>query len=257
MRMPMMAGNWKMNKTPAEAVEFVNTIKGELQRFPQVERVVCPPYVALPGVRKALEGTDIGIGAQDVHWAASGAHTSSVAANMLLGLADYVIVGHSETRQNLGVSDEEVNKKARIALQHGLKPIIAIGETLEQNEAGATAAICDRQLRVALDGISEADMVEVVVAYEPVWAIGTGKTATPEQAQSIMGDVVRPVLVELYGPDVAATTRILYGGSMKPGNCADLMKQPDIDGGLIGGASLEVDDFVALVRVAVEVKILA
>ncbi len=257
MRTPMMAGNWKMNKTPAEAVEFVNAIKGDLEQYTQIDRVVCPPYVALSGVRAALEGTGIGVGAQDVHWAESGAYTSNVAANMLAGLVDYTIIGHSETRQYLGVTDEDVNKKIKAALKYDLKPIVAIGETLEQNEAGQTMAVCDRQLRAALDGISPADMANIIIAYEPIWAIGTGKTATPEQAQSIIGDVVRKGLTELYGEDIAQATRILYGGSMKPANCADLMKQPDIDGGLIGGASLKVDDFVALVRISIEVKSLA
>ncbi len=257
MRTPIMAGNWKMNKTPAEAVEFVNAIKDELSRLAQIERVVCPPYVALPGVSAALKNTGIGVGAQDVHWAEKGAHTGNVAANMLVGLVEYVIVGHSETRQYEGVTDEDVNKKAKTALSHGLKPIVAFGETLEENEAGQTTTVCERQLRGALDGISNTDMATVILAYEPVWAIGTGKTATPEQAQSIIGDVVRPALAELYGEDIAQATRILYGGSMKPTNCADLMKQPDIDGGLIGGASLKVDDFVALARIGIEAKGLA
>lgn len=254
MRIPMMAGNWKMNKTPAEAIEFVKAIKAELQHLSRIERVVCPPYVALAGVKQTLAGTDIGVGAQDVHPEESGAYTSSVAANMLVGIADYVIIGHSETRQYLGVTDSDVNKKTKIALKYGLKPIVAIGETLEQNEAGQTTDVCDRQLRAALAGIS--DLQQIVIAYEPVWAIGTGRTATPEQAQAIIGGVVRPVLAELYGDSVAQTTRILYGGSMNPANCADLMKQPDIDGGLIGGASLKADDFIALTRISIEVKAL-
>lgn len=254
MRTPIMAGNWKMNKTPAEAVEFVNAIKDELGRLSRIERVVCPPFVALPGVSAALQGTDIGVGAQDVHWAENGAYTGNVAANMLVGLVEYVIVGHSETRQYEGVTDEDVNKKAKAALAHGLKPIVAFGETLEENEAGETTAVCDRQLRAALQDISEDDMANVILAYEPVWAIGTGKTATPEQAQAIIGGVVRPALADIYGQDIAQATRILYGGSMKPSNCAELMQQPDIDGGLIGGASLKVDDFIALARIGIEAK---
>ena len=173
---------------------------------------------------------------------------------MLVGIADYTIVGHSETRQYLGVTDEDVNKKAKAALQHGIKPIIAMGETLTQNEAGETTRICDRQIRAALADISPENMANVIIAYEPIWAIGTGKTATPEQAQNIIGGVVRPAIAELYGDDIAQATRILYGGSMKPSSCADLMKQPDIDGGLIGGASLKKDDFLALVRISIEVK---
>lgn len=257
MRTPIMAGNWKMNKTPAQALEFVNSIKAELLPLTTVERVVCPPYVALSSVQAALADSDIRVGAQDVHWAESGAYTGNVAANMLVGLVDYVIIGHSETRQYEGVTDEDVNKKAKIALKYGLKPIIAFGETLEQNEAGQTAAVCQAQLQGALADLSVADLDEVVLAYEPIWAIGTGKNASPEQAQEIIGGVVRQTISELYGYDVAQKVRILYGGSMNPANCADLMKQPDIDGGLVGGASLKKEDFIALVRIAAEVKGLA
>jgi triosephosphate isomerase len=250
MRTPILAGNWKMNKTPAEAVEFVNAIKDKLQTITQVERVVCPPYVALPGVANVLRGYDIGVGAQDVHWEESGAYTSSVSPPMLQGMVEYVIIGHSETRQYLGVTDEQVNKKAKAALAHGLKPIIAMGETLEQNEGGETQAVCERQIKAALDGITAEQMANVIIAYEPIWAIGTGKTATPQQAQDIIGGTVRAVLVELYGKEVAEAVRIQYGGSMKPANAEELMAQPDIDGGLIGGASLKVDDFIELVRIA-------
>lgn len=254
MRTPMIAGNWKMNKTPAEAIEFVDSMQDELQRLSQIDRVVCPPYIALQVVAATLSNTGIGVGAQDVHWAESGAYTSSVAASMLVGIADYTIIGHSETRQYLGVTDEDVNKKIKIALKYSIKPIVAMGESLAQNEAGETASVCDRQIRAALDGILPEDMANVVIAYEPIWAIGTGKTATPEQAQSIIGGVVRPAIAELYGDDIAQATRILYGGSMNADNCANLMKKPDIDGGLIGGASLKKDDFLALVRISIEVK---
>ncbi len=254
MRTPMIAGNWKMNKTPAEALGFVDSLQDELQRLSQIDRVVCPPYVALQVVAATLSNTGIGIGAQDVHWAESGAYTSCIAANMLVGIANYAIVGHSETRQYLGVTDEDVNKKTKAALQNGIKPIVAMGESLEQNEAGETASVCDRQIRAALADITPEDMANVIIAYEPIWAIGTGKTATPEQAQNIIGGVVRPAIADLYGDDIAQATRILYGGSMKPDNCADLMNQPDIDGGLIGGASLKKEDFIALVRISIEVK---
>jgi triosephosphate isomerase len=254
MRKPMIAGNWKMNKTPAEAFDFVNELKETLAAYEHIERVVCPPYVAITGVAGALRGSGIYVGAQDVHHEASGAFTSSVSAPMLKGLVEYVIVGHSETRQYLGVTDELVNLKAKAALASGLKPIIAMGETLEQNEAGQTEAVCRRQIEADLDGLTPEQMENVVIAYEPVWAIGTGKTATPEQAQGIMGGVIRPIVQDMYGDEIARKTRILYGGSMKPSNCADLMKQPDIDGGLIGGASLKADDFTALVRISTEVK---
>jgi len=250
----MMAGNWKMNKTPAEAVSFANDIKAQLNGLSGVERVLCPAYVALSGMQAAFADTDIALGAQDVHHEESGAYTSSVSASMLVGLVDYVIIGHSETRQYLGVTDELVNLKTRAALAHGLKPIVAMGETLEQNENGETEAVCDRQIRAALDGISAEQMADIVIAYEPIWAIGTGKTATPEQAQSIIGDVVRKALRDIYGDDVAQATRILYGGSMKPANCEALMQQPDIDGGLIGGASLKADAFTEMVQIALKLQ---
>lgn len=257
MRVPIIAGNWKMNKTPAEALEYVNGMKDELALYTKIERIVCPPYMAIPYISKALKGTGVGVGAQDVHWKDSGAFTSSISPNMLVGLAEYVIIGHSETRQYLGVTDMQVNKKTKAALASNLKPIVAIGETLEQNERGETEAVCSTQLQAALQDVSPEEMAKIVIAYEPIWAIGTGKTATPEQAQDIIGNVVRQTLVELYGYDIAQATRIQYGGSMTAANCGDLMKQPDIDGGLIGGASLKKDDFLAIIRISIEAKGLA
>lgn len=257
MRMPMIAGNWKMYKTPAEAFDFVNELKDSIKRFEAVERVICPPYLAIAGIVPIVRGSGIKVGAQDVHHEANGAYTSSISAPMLKGLAEYVIVGHSETRQYLNVTDELVNLKTKACLANGLKPIVAMGETLDQNESGQTEVVCRRQIEGALKDITPEQMANVVIAYEPVWAIGTGKNATPEQAQSIIGNVIRGLLRELYGADIADATRILYGGSMKPGNCADLMKQEDIDGGLIGGASLSVEDFTALVRISTEAKGLA
>ena len=257
MRVPMIAGNWKMNKTPGEAFDFVNELKDEIALYEKVEKVVIPPYVALAGVTGALRGSRIKVGAQDVHHEVSGAYTSSISAPMLKGIVEYVVVGHSETRQYLNVTDELVNLKTKITLSHGLKPIVAMGETLEENEAGKTADVCRRQITADLQDITPEQMANVVIAYEPIWAIGTGKTASPEQAQSIIGNVIRPLLEELYGYEIAQATRILYGGSMNPSNCADLMKQPDIDGGLIGGASLKVNDFTALIRIATEASGLA
>lgn len=254
MRKPMMAGNWKMNKTMAEATEFVEGIKDKIKDISSVDRVLCPPYIPLAILSTMLSDSDIALGAQDVHTHASGAYTSSVSAPMLQGLVDYVIIGHSETRQYLGVTDEAVNQKAKIALEHGLKPIIAMGESLEQNEAGETESVCDRQIRAALDGITPEQMANIVIAYEPIWAIGTGKTATPEQAQAIIGGVVRKAIADLYGDEIAQATRILYGGSMKPANCVELMQQPDIDGGLIGGASLDVDSFAEMVQMAAQTQ---
>lgn len=256
MRKPIIAGNWKMYKTPQEAVAFVNAIKDRLAALTAAERVVCPPYVALPGVQAALAGTEIAVGAQDVHWQEEGAYTSQIAPGMLKGLVKYVIIGHSETREYLGVTDEMVNKKAKAALAHGLHPIIAVGESLTINEAGQTQQFVGRQIRAAFDGIPAEALASIVVAYEPIWAIGTGKSASGEQANAIIGSI-RAVLAELYGNEHAEAMRIQYGGSVKPGNMAEFMSQPHIDGALVGGASLKEDSFVDLVRIAIEAKGLA
>lgn len=253
MRTPIIAGNWKMYKTPQEAVAFVNAIKDELGKLKAAERVVCPPFVALPAVQAALAGTDIAIGAQDVHWEEQGAFTSQVAPGMLEGLVKHVIIGHSETREYLGVTNEMVNKKAKAALKHGLHPIIAVGESLAINEAGQTADFVGTQIRAAFDGIPASDLGYIVVAYEPIWAIGTGKNASSQQANDIIG-MIRAILAELYGNTHADAMRIQYGGSVKPENMAEYMKQPHIDGALVGGASLKADSFIALVRLAIEAK---
>lgn len=256
MRKPIIAGNWKMYKTPQEAVAFVNAIKDRLAALPAAERVVCPPYVALPGVQAALAGTDIAVGAQDVHWQEEGAYTSQIAPGMLRGLAKHVIVGHSETREYQGVTDEMVNRKAKAALAHGLHPIIAVGESLAINEAGQTQQFVERQIRAAFDGIPAEALASIVVAYEPIWAIGTGRSASGEQANAIIGSI-RAILADLYGHEHAEAMRIQYGGSVKPGNMAEFMSQPHIDGALVGGASLQEDSFVDLVRIAIEAKGLA
>jgi triosephosphate isomerase len=253
MRTPIIAGNWKMYKTPQEAVEFANAIKGPLAGLTAAERVVCPPYVALPGVAAALNGTEIAVGAQDVHWEEEGAYTSQIAPGMLEGLVKYVIIGHSETRAYLGVTDEMVNKKARAALAHGLHPIIAVGESLEINEAGGTKEFVGRQIRAAFENIPASDLASIVVAYEPIWAIGTGKNASGEQANEIIGSI-RAILADLYGSTHADAMRIQYGGSVKPANMAEFMSQPHIDGALVGGASLKADSFIDLVRIAIEAK---
>jgi triosephosphate isomerase (TIM) len=256
MRKPIIAGNWKMYKTPQEAVAFVNAVKDRLVALKAAERVICPPYVALPGVHAALAGTDIAVGAQDVHWQDEGAYTSQVAPGMLKGLAEFVIIGHSETREYLGVTDEMVNRKAKAALAHGLHPIIAVGESLAVNEAGQTQQFVGRQIRAAFAGIPAEALARIVVAYEPIWAIGTGKSASGEQANAIIGSI-RAILAELYGFEHADAMRIQYGGSVKPGNMAEFMSQPHIDGALVGGASLQEDSFIDLVRIAIEAKGLA
>ncbi|MFN8448385.1 MAG: triose-phosphate isomerase [Anaerolineae bacterium] len=254
MRTPIIAGNWKMFKTVQESVDFVRDLTPKLEPFSSVERVVCPTFVALASVAWALKNAPIKVGAQNVHWEDSGAYTSQIAPAMLQGIAEYVIIGHSECRQYLHETDADVNRKAKAALAHGLKPIIAVGESLAQNEAGATQSFVGGQVRAALDGIPADEMAQVVIAYEPIWAIGTGRSASGEIAQQIIGGTIRATLIELYGDKVAQTVRIQYGGSVKPSNMAEYMSQPDVDGALVGGASLKVDDFTQLVQVAAQVK---
>jgi triosephosphate isomerase (TIM) len=254
MRTPIIAGNWKMHMTASESVAFVKELAPKLAPFTGVERVVAPVFVALPGVAEALKNTDIQVAAQNVHWEDSGAFTSQISPTMLKGLVEYVIIGHSECRQYLGETNETVNKKAKALLAHGFKPIIAVGESLEQNEAGETASFVGEQIRAALDGISAEDMANVVLAYEPIWAIGTGKSASGEIANNIVGGTIRKTVRSLYGDNVADAVRIQYGGSVKPNNMAEYMSQPDIDGALVGGAALKVDAFTDLVKVAAETK---
>ena len=252
MRKKIAAGNWKMHKNPQEAEQFVRELAPALAPFEQVDRVVCPPYLAIPAVAAALEGTPIKVGAQDVHYEEQGAFTARIAPGMLKGLVDYIIIGHSECRRDMGHTDEIVNKKVKAALAHGFTPIIACGESLEQNEAGETEVFVGKQIQGAFDGLTAEDALKTVVAYEPIWAIGTGKSASAELANSIIGGVVRKTLVNLYGDDIAQQIRIQYGGSVKPNNMADYISQPDIDGALVGGASLKVDAFTDLVRITAE-----
>jgi triosephosphate isomerase (TIM) len=254
MRTPIIAGNWKMHKTVQESVEFVQELRDTLAPFDSVERVVGPVFVAIPGVANALNDSPIQVAAQNVHWEESGAFTSQIAPAMLKGLVEYVIIGHSECREYLGETDEMVNKKAHALLTHGLKPIIAVGESLEQNEAGETQSFVSGQIRGALDGISAEQMADIVIAYEPIWAIGTGKSASGEIANTIIGGTIRQTVRDLYGDAVANAVRIQYGGSVKPNNMEEYMSQPDIDGALVGGASLKVDAFTDLVRIAAETK---
>jgi len=253
MRKPILAGNWKMNKTPAEAVEFVRALRPKLTPYlQQVETVVCPPFVCLSAVADALAGVKIGVGAQNAHWAESGAYTGEVSAAMLEGLVGYVIIGHSERRQYFGETDETVNKKIKAALAHGLTPIVCVGEDLAQNEAGVTDTLVSGQVRAAFAGIRAEQARTVVIAYEPIWAIGTGKTATSGVANRVCGLVVRGTLAEIYGEKVAQAMRVQYGGSANEKNIGELMAMPDIDGALIGGASLKVDAFVQMVRITAE-----
>ncbi len=254
MRKPFIAGNWKMHKTIEEAVALARELGAALDGVAGCDVAVCPPFPALAAVREALAGSVIGLGAQNVHWEEQGAFTGAVSPRMLEGLCDYVIVGHSERRTLFGESDEMVNKKLHAALAHGLKPILCVGENLEQNQAGETAEFVGGQVRAAFDGITAEQARIVTVAYEPLWAIGTGMPATGEGANTIIRGTVRGTLAVLYGDDVAQAIRIQYGGSVKPGNIVEFMAQPEIDGALVGGASLRAADFVAIVKEALRAK---
>lgn len=254
MRVPVIAGNWKMHKTIEESVAFARDLAPRLADHESVERIVAPTFLALNAVAQALEGSGVGVSAQDAHYEAQGAFTSQVSAAMLAGIAQYVIIGHSECRAWLGETDERVNLKLRAALACGLKPIIAVGENLQQFEAGETETVVGAQVRAALQGVDAAAMVKVILAYEPVWAIGTGRNADAATAREVIGGCVRGTLADLYGADVAQHVRIQYGGSVKPGNMAEYMAEAEIDGALVGGASLDVEDFTSLVAIAAREK---
>ena len=250
MRKKFVAGNWKMNKTVAEAQQLVMDLVPGLKELETVDRLVCPPFTALYPVAEVLKGTGIAVGAQNLFWEASGAYTAEVAPAMVAELCDYVIIGHSERRQYFGETDETVNKRVKAALEIGLNPIVCIGETLDENQAGQTAEVVSRQVRGGLAGLTPEEGAKLVIAYEPVWAIGTGLAATAEDANAIHRDVVRKSLADMFGDQVAQGIRIQYGGSVKPGNAAEFFAQSDIDGALVGGASLKAADFVAIVQAA-------
>ncbi len=246
MRKPIIAGNWKMNKTIKEAMDFVNDVKDKVQND-KVEAVICAPFTLLKDLKEATKGTNIKIGAQNMHYADNGAFTGEIAPNMLKELdIDYVVIGHSERREYFNETDETVNKKVLKALEVGIDPILCCGETLEEREAGKTKEVCKVQVEKALENVSKEDLEKVVIAYEPVWAIGTGKTATSEDANDVI-KYIREVVANLYG-DLANKVRIQYGGSVKPQNVAEIMAQSDIDGALVGGASLESSDYTKLVN---------
>jgi triosephosphate isomerase len=247
MRKPIIAGNWKMNKTPSEAVELIEQLI-PLVREAEVEVVVCPPFVCLAAASQALKGSNIGLGAQNMHFEEKGAYTGEIAPNMLKELGvKYVIIGHSERRQYFGETDEIVNKKVKAAFAHDLIPIVCVGETLEQREQGITEKVVEEQIRVGLSGLMAEDVEKAVIAYEPVWAIGTGKTATSQQANDVIS-FIRSIILDMYDKEVSNSIRIQYGGSMNPGNASELMAMSDIDGGLIGGASLKAEDFAKVVN---------
>jgi triosephosphate isomerase len=250
MRTPIIAGNWKMNKTAVEAVAFVREIRHGLQNVTGVDKVVCPPFMAIPAVYEALQATNIGIGAQNMYFEEKGAYTGECAPGMLTPFCQYVILGHSERRAYFGETDAGVNQKVRAALAHGLTPIICVGESLAQNEAGETQRFVSGQVKAALDGLTAEQVAACIIAYEPIWAIGTGKSASAAQAGSIIGMSVRGAIADAFGEDTAQKVRIQYGGSVNENNIADYMNHPDIDGALVGGASLK-PGFVQLVQNAV------
>ena len=250
MRKKIVAGNWKMNKTVADANRLVSELIPGLNAVKGIDRVLCPPFTALFPIKEMLIGTEIELGAQNLYWEESGAFTAEVAPAMVAELCQYVIIGHSERRQYFGETDAMVNKRVKAALQIGLKPIVCIGETLEENQAGKTDAVVSKQVQGGLADLTPEDGAKLVIAYEPVWAIGTGLAATAEDANAIHRDVVRKSLSDLFGLEVAKEIRIQYGGSVKPENAADFFAQTDIDGALVGGASLKAESFIAIAAAA-------
>ncbi|MCX5698898.1 MAG: triose-phosphate isomerase [Candidatus Omnitrophica bacterium] len=256
MRKLIIAGNWKMYRTINEAIDLANGLKRELFKldFAYVDVVLCPVFTALSEVAEVLNETDIGLGAQDVYWLDEGAFTGEVSAAMLKDAGcQYVIIGHSERRQFFGETNETVNKKIKASLKHGLIPIICVGENLQEREANNTFKVIEDQIKGSLTEISGEDLLKTVIAYEPVWAIGTGKTATSDQAQEAH-KYIRDLLRKMYGEEAAQSIRIQYGGSVKPENIAQLIGKPDVDGALVGGASLKADSFSAIVTRASEVR---
>ena len=253
MRRPILAGNWKMNLTIDEAIDFVRSIRRGLNDVKGADRVLCPPYTTLPAVKDLLVATEIGLGAQNMHWEEKGAYTGELSPAMIKELCQYVILGHSERRAYFGETDEGVNHKVKAALAHGLVPIVCVGETEAQYDAGQTEEVVGGQVRGCLAGLTAGQVAGLVLAYEPVWAIGTGKAATAAGAGAVIGLTIRGTLAALYDENTAQSVRVQYGGSVKPANVAEYMTHPDIDGALVGGASLK-PDFVELVRIAAEVS---
>jgi len=248
MRKPLIAGNWKMFKTAKEAALMIEELKAKVSDVKDREIALCPTFTALESAVRAAKGSNINIGGQNVFWEEKGAFTGEIAPNMLKDIGcKFVIIGHSERRQYFGETDETVNKRIFAALKAGLFPIVCVGETLEQRESDKTFSVIETQTKNGLKGLSVEQMKNIVVAYEPVWAIGTGKTATPAQAQEVHA-FIRKLLKDLFGAEISAITRILYGGSVKPDNMKELMECEDIDGGLVGGASLEAESFAKIVK---------
>jgi len=251
MRVPMIAGNWKMNTTVSEAIELVNELRRGLDEIDNVDKVICPPFVSLATVRELIRGSSIKLGAQNIYFEAKGAYTGEISPLMLADLCEFVIIGHSERRQYFNETGEMINKKVQAALRAGLKPILCIGERLEENEAGRTEEVITEQLRSSLAGIEH--LSGLVIAYEPVWAIGTGRAATGKQANKTIS-FIRRIISQKYGKEIAQDLRILYGGSVTADNAAEFMRQLEIDGALVGGASLKANEFLSIVKQTSEIK---
>lgn len=251
MRKPFVAGNWKMNKTIAETRELVFKLSAQLREINGVEKVLCPPFISLMAATALLEGTDIGLGAQNMHWEEKGAFTGETSPAMVKELCSYVILGHSERRAYFNETDAIVNRKLISAQAFDLTPIVCVGETLDHYESKRTREVVSAQTSLSLRDVSPAYAPHIVVAYEPVWAIGTGKASNGEEANAVVKDVIRPALAELFGNETAQAIRVLYGGSVTASNAAEFFGQPNIDGALVGGASLKIDEFVAITKAAV------
>lgn len=248
MRKPLMAGNWKMHKNIPEAIAMVKELKPLISDVKDVDILICPVFTAIYPLSNEVKGSNIKIGAQNVYWEPKGAFTGELAVSMLSDAGcSFVIIGHSERRQYFCETDETVNKRTKATLDAGLIPIVCVGETLQERESDNTFKVIEKQVKDGIKNFSKEEAEKIVIAYEPVWAIGTGKTATPQQAQEVH-EFIRKIYSEMYGSDIANKVRILYGGSVKPDNVSELMKQKDIDGGLVGGASLEASSFAKLVK---------
>ena len=250
MRTPLVAANWKMNKTVEEARSLVYSMSARLREIKGVEIVLCPPFPTLLAVHALLEGSDLGLGAQNMFWEEKGAFTGEVSPLMVKELCQYVILGHSERRAYFGETDETVNRRIRAAQKFDVTPIFCVGETLEQYESKQTAEVVARQIKLGLTNVAQEFATRLIVAYEPVWAIGTGKASSAENADDVIGKMIRPALSELFDSDVAQTIRVLYGGSVTGANAAEYFGRAEIDGALVGGASLRADDFVAIAQAA-------
>ena len=249
-RIPVVAGNWKMNKTVVEAQDLVSKMSAQLREIKNVEKILFPPFIALPALSAMLAGSDIGLGAQNMHWEEKGAFTGEISAALLKEFCAYVIIGHSERRAYFGETDENVNRKLRAAKNADLTPIVCVGETLDEYESGRTSEVVRRQISLGLAGIDSAFAAPIIIAYEPVWAIGTGKASSAENANEVVAQVIRPALSELFGVGTAQSIRVQYGGSVTAANAFDFFAQPEIDGALVGGASLKADEFVAITKIA-------